>query len=371
VKLGDDDLKASDSERRLFFRDVTFGRGFAFFFARAVFDDFFETIPCLQALEAIKGDSTVRRRSFGLAALGAVGFSLGASSLAQTREPIIDVHLHAYPADEAIPDVPNPANGKKPGVKTGEEHRQAVLAEMKRLNVVKGVVSGGSGDRLAAAIRWRDADPNRFIAGAGIRGSEDTPLPPLDVLRKAFQDGKLGVLGEVTAVYAGATLGDLRYEPYLALAEEMDIPVALHTGPGPPGISYDPCCPKFRIALANPILVEDVLNRHPKLRLSLMHAGWPFLQETIAILMEYPQVYVDVGAGDWLLPRAEFHAHLGALMRAGFGKRILFGSDQMYWPEGIGLAIQGIESAPFLSPAEKRDIFYNNAVRFLKLESAP
>src|SRR5262245_18964389 len=158
--------------------------------------------------------------------LVAAGLALAtaADASGQAREPIIDVHLHAYAADEAIPDIANPANGKKPGVKTGEEHRQAVLAEMKRLNIVKGVVSGGSGDRLAAAIRWRDADPSRFIAGAGIRGSEDTPLPPLEVVRKAFQDGKLGVLGEVTAVYAGAPLGDPRYEPFLALAEEMDIP---------------------------------------------------------------------------------------------------------------------------------------------------
>ena len=310
-----------------------------------------------------------------LVALVAAG--LAASSLAQSapekskvREPIIDVHLHAYPPDEAIPDIANPANGKKPGVKTGEEHRQAVLAEMKRLNIVKGVVSGGSGDRLAAAIRWREAAPDRIIAGAGIRGSEDTPLPSLDVLRKAFQDGHLGVLGEVTAEYAGATLSDPRYEPYLALAEELDIPVALHTGTGPPGISYDECCRGFRVALGNPILIEDALNRHPKLRVSLMHAGWPFLQETIAILFEYPQVYADLGAADWLLPRAEFHAYLGALMRAGFGKKIMFGSDQMYWPEGLGLAVEGIESAPFLSPAEKRDIFYNNAVRFLKLEES-
>lgn len=295
---------------------------------------------------------------------------LSASAFGQTREPIIDVHLHAYPPDEAIPDIANPANGNKPGVKTGEEHRQKVLAEMKRLNVVTGVVSGGSGDRIAAAIRWRDADPARFIAGAGIRGSADTPLPAIDVLKKAFQTRQLGVLGEVTAEYAGATLSDPRYEAYLALAEELDIPVALHTGTGPPGISYDECCRNFRVSLGNPILIEDALNRHPRLRVNLMHAGWPFLQETIAILFEYPQVYADLGAADWLLPRDEFHAYLNALMRAGFGKRILFGSDQMYWPEGIGLAIEGIESAKFLTPAEKRDIFYNNAVRFLKLDES-
>ncbi|MBE7522130.1 MAG: amidohydrolase family protein [Burkholderiales bacterium] len=55
-------------------------------------------------------------------------------------------------------------------------------------------------------------------------------------------------------------------------------------------------------------------------------------------------------------------------MRAGFGKRLLFGSDQMYWPEAIGMAVEAIESAPFLTQDEKRDILYNNAVRFLRIK---
>ncbi len=46
----------------------------------------------------------------------------------------------------------------------------------------------------------------------------------------------------------------------------------------------------------------------------------------------------------------------------------MFGSDHMYWPEGIHLAVEGVESATFLTPAEKRDIFYWNAVRFFRLE---
>ena len=40
----------------------------------------------------------------------------------------------------------------------------------------------------------------------------------------------------------------------------------------------------------------------------------------------------------------------------------------MFWPESIGLAIEGIESAEFLSTEQKRDLFYNNAARFLRLE---
>ena len=176
------------------------------------------------------------------------------------------------------------------------------------------------------------------------------------------------VLGELTAEYAGLTLSDPKYDPYLTLAEEFDVPVALHTGTGPPGISFDPCCRKFRVSLGNPALIEDALNKHPKLRVNLMHAGWPYLEETIAMLLVYPQVYVDIGAIAWLPPRA-FHAYLGAIMRAGFGGRVMFGSDQMYWPEAIGMSVDVVDAATFLTPSQKQDIFYNNAVRFFKLEN--
>ena len=39
-----------------------------------------------------------------------------------------------------------------------------------------------------------------------------------------------------------------------------------------------------------------------------------------------------------------------------------------YAPMTIGMAIKNIESASFLTPAQKRDIFYNNAARFLRLD---
>jgi predicted TIM-barrel fold metal-dependent hydrolase len=318
----------------------------------------------------------MKRRDFlRLGSLLATSFAVRGFSFelpqetAGSRLPIIDVHMHAYPAEMQFPAVlPNPATGVSPSLKNGEEHLQACLLEMKRWNVVKGITSGGDGDRLRAATHWHEVDPSRFIAAAGVRGSEDTPLPDIKVLRKGFGSQQLRVLGEVTAEYAGLNLSDSKYEPYLSLAEELDVPVALHTGMGPPGGSFDPCCRGFRARLGNPILIEEALNRHPKLRVNLMHAGWPYLQDTIAILFMYPQVYADLGALDWIAPRAEFHSYLGALVRAGFGKRIMFGSDCMYWPEAIGMAIEGIESANFLNSAEKRDIFYNNAARFYRLE---
>ena len=83
--------------------------------------------------------------------------------------------------------------------------------------------------------------------------------------------------------------------------------------------------------------------------------------------MAHPQVYVDIGVINWAIPRKEFHYYLRRLVEAGFGKRIMFGSDDMVWPEVIGRAIEGVNSATFLTPEQKGDIFYNNAAEFFRL----
>lgn len=313
----------------------------------------------------------IARRDFlkyagGSAAAMAVPGALVAAAAAQP--PIIDVHMHAYPMAAKLPfAVVNPITGVKSPILTGADHMAACIAQMKKYNVVRGIVSGGDGDRLQAAIDWRDRDPDRFVAGAGIRGSDDTPLPPLDVLRRAFASGKIKVLGEVTAQYAGLSISDPRYDPYLALAEEFDVPVAIHLGTMPAGTTFDPCCRTARAAFGHPETVENALNKHPKLRVNLMHSGWPYIEEAQAMMMLYDNVNIDTGALSWLLPRPAFHDYLRRMVDADFGKRVMFGSDHMYWPDGIGLAVEHVEAATFLTTEQKRDIFYNNAVKFYKL----
>lgn len=85
------------------------------------------------------------------------------------------------------------------------------------------------------------------------------------------------------------------------------------------------------------------------------------------MLHAYPQVYADLAVINWVLPREEFHHYLRQLFRASFGKRLIFGSDQMVWPQTIGIAIEAIESADFLTEEQKRGIFCRNAARFLRL----
>jgi predicted TIM-barrel fold metal-dependent hydrolase len=305
---------------------------------------------------------------------------------AAIREPIIDMHMHALAADAQGPPpmaMCTPIRGFDPwdqrrpyqpqfqyrfqhppcadpvwSPRTDEEVRTRTLAVMERLNVI-GVLSG-TADRVEA---WRRSRPERFIPALMF---ELEPENSIERLRQLHRDGRLAVLGEITTQYAGIAPDDPRLEPYWALAEELDIPVGIHVGTGPPGVIYMGA-DGYRARLHSALTMEPVLVRHPRLRVYLMHAGYPMIDDLLALLYAHPQVYVDVGVIVYTQPRAAFYRYLERIVEAGFESRVLFGSDQMVWPETIERAVRVINHAPFLTHAQKRAIFYDNAARFLRL----
>jgi len=93
-----------------------------------------------------------------------------------------------------------------------------------------------------------------------------------------------------------------------------------------------------------------------------MHGGFNHLGDMMAILNNYPNVYVDA---TFFNPKSEkYLSSLKKLIDAGHGDHIMFGTDQMLWPELIGLFVQAIENADFLTEEQRQDIFYDNAARF-------
>lgn len=292
--------------------------------------------------------------------IGAGHFS--APLLAQDRPPIIDMHLHAdlppydVPAGTLALCRPEPCRGEGLSTASHAETFEKTIEAMERNNIVKAFLSGVD---LEIVREWTAAHPGRFIASPFI---VEIGRPDPGVLRREYAAGRLSGMGEIATQLSGVSPNDPALEPYFALAEEFDIPVSIHTA----GIG--PYLPGFRSAAGNPLLLEDVLVRHPKLRLFLENAGFPYRGEMIAMMYQYPQLYADLSTITWVIPRTTFYDYLEALVRAGLGKRLMFGSDQMRWPDKIGKAIEAIEQAPFLTEEQKRDILYNNAVRFLRLD---
>ena len=153
------------------------------------------------------------------------------------------------------------------------------------------------------------------------------------------------------------------------LAQRLGVPVGIHMGTGGNG-NINISNPKYRASLGRPFLLEDMLAKHPKLKIWVMHAGYPMADEMIALMGANAYVYVDLAGFIWSYPLEEIHAYLQRLVQAGFGKRILYGTDLMIWPKLLETSIQVIESANYLSEDQKRDIFFNNAVRFFNLDAS-
>jgi predicted TIM-barrel fold metal-dependent hydrolase len=62
--------------------------------------------------------------------------------------------------------------------------------------------------------------------------------------------------------------------------------------------------------------------------------------------------------------------YIRRIVEAGFEDRVMFGTDQMIWPKLMRTSISVIDQADYLTPQQKRDILYNNAARFLRLDTA-
>lgn len=261
--------------------------------------------------------------------------------------------------------MPNPVTGSRPA-KNQEQLRDAVLRQCDKYNITHAVLNGWP-ESLKV---WSETDPHRFLRAPMVLQSGTHPLFTPEELRAMNQRGEAAVLGEIMGQYMGLDPGDPILEPYWAMAESLDIPVMIHSGTSFADTAASGY-PAFRLRYGDPLLLEDVLVRHPKLRLWIAHGGLPWTEETFALMQQYPRVYMDISTIDWIMGeqgKAGFYGFLSSAVQQGFGKRIMFGSDEMGWPDAIDLAVSTVDEAPFLSAEQKADIFYNNAATFFRIK---
>ena len=213
---------------------------------------------------------------------------LASTGSAQSRGPIIDVHMHAFDMTwvrfvASIDSswwpraIPHPTDS--------DSLRIQSIRALRNNGIVRAIASGTA---LQTVARYQAEDPQRIIPA--LMFGRDMNV---DSLRAAYRSGTIQSLGEVIWQYEGLSPADTSLERFWALAEELDAPIGLHMGLGPPDW---PRHGPYRISLSDPLQLEDVLARHPHLRLWVMHAGWPLLDRIVGLLYAYQNVYVDVSA---------------------------------------------------------------------------
>lgn len=320
-----------------------------------------------------------------LAPLGTNAMVSFAQNTSTDLPPVIDVHVHAMSdSGGASPMCPNTVKFTASDPRTKEapfgwvqeectpklypaakgEYIKDVVGEMNRLNVTA-VVFGDP----ASVQKWKEAAPNRVIPGTNFEMGfgANAKRVPLDELRKAFTQDGFKVMGEIGLQYEGLSPSDPSVDQYFALAEELDIPVAIHMGTGGSGRA-NVTMPAFRGSKGDPLLLEELLARHPRLRVQVMHAGYPMIDNMLTLLQANSHVYVDVAGLIWSYPLKEVNRYIQRLVEAGFEDRVMFGTDQLLWPKLMAYSISIIQNADYLTPDQKRDILYNNAARFLRLD---
>src|SRR6185436_12156124 len=133
---------------------------------------------------------------------------------------------------------------------------RGTLKAMDSLNVTHAMYIGSfdqlsalpdSSGRLIPGLFFPCAGGRMPNAGAQCFPNGTNDFPDLSWLRAQVTAGRIRVFGEFGPQYLGIPPNDPRLEPYYALAEELDVPVGIHFGLGPIGVSYaDSPFPPFK-----------------------------------------------------------------------------------------------------------------------------
>jgi predicted TIM-barrel fold metal-dependent hydrolase len=203
-----------------------------------------------------------------------------------------------------------------------------------------------------------DLAPDRFIGFASV----DPHRPDaLEVLDYAFKD--LGLKGlklhpSKQKFYPYEDFLKPIYEKCL----EYSKPIMFHAG-----MSWQP---NALAKYANPLHFEEVALAYPELRFCLAHFGWPWINETIMLLLKYPNVYTDTSmvhldsAKDFY-EQIFTHAMGPLWIDRNLNDKVMFGSNgPRFRANRLKPALESLN----MRPSTFKKIFGTNAEKFLGLK---
>lgn len=193
--------------------------------------------------------------------------------------------------------------------------------------------------RMAAVVFTVDATTNTghppnsiddIAAGAERNSDVLIPFGSVDPLQGVAaiaelhrQAGDLGVRGfKFHPTVQGFDPSAPEFTPLFAAIEELGLPIISHTGQTGIGAGV-PGGLGFRLALSNPMLLDELAARHPGLRIIMAHPSVPWQDEAISIATHKANVWIDLSG--WS-PKY-FRPELVQATRTFLRRKMLFGSD--------------------------------------------
>ena len=279
---------------------------------------------------------------------------------------VIDVHAHPCFFQE-ICETPDKVNARREQMglyKSSPIPTEHILVVMDHAKIDKTVllpldltsISGGAVVSNEEIKRLVDIAPDRFIGFASVDpGRKDA----IEVLDYAFRVLKLSGL-KLNPSKQKFYPDDERLDTIYKKCIEYNRPVLFHAG-----LSWEPDAPA---KYSRPVNFEEIAIKYPELRFCLAHFGWPWVDETVMLMLKYPQVYTDTSMLYLDSPRdfyeQVFTRNMGPMwIDRNLSRQVMFGSNSPRF-RPVRLIREGLESIQMREAAMER-ILGKNALAFL------
>lgn len=247
------------------------------------------------------------------------------------------------------------------GIKTinTDDIIKKTLYHLERVKINKVVMLPVSEKENMAVIEWARNAPDIIIPFFNPPERLDDSKGIKDIIEKAIlEDNYKGF--KIMVSFRKKKLNDKILYPVLETAHEHKLPVLFHTGYPPPGTQ------KSVLTFSNPIVIDEYVNSFPDAKIIIAHMGYPWVDNALALAVQYPNIYLDISNMTYMMPNRLKDFLLYAKELIGLDK-ILFGSDG-FVPEMIEIAVNYFNNVNFLTKEEIDNILGLNAQKLLKIE---
>ena len=231
---------------------------------------------------------------------------------------IVDVHTHvwepAHIADSFIQDARITAGNPALEIAVDLEAHWAAMAP-----VDKAIVLGFRARHVGVLVpneyvaEYVGRHPEKLIGFASVDPQDEDAVEQL-----VHAVRTLGLRGlKVAPIYQHVHPQDARFMALMQAAADLDVPVLIHQG--------TTFCENVSLELANPVLLQPIALRFPRLRMIIAHMGHPWIAETMVLIRKHRHLYSDISAlyyRPW-----QFYNALVLAMEYGVLDRLLFGTD--------------------------------------------
>lgn len=280
---------------------------------------------------------------------------------------IVDVHTHvwerpAHLSDAFIDDAKAAAGAAyKPIEVDLDEHWRAMEP------VDRAIVLGFRARHVGVLVpneyvaEYVGRHPEKLIGFCSVDPNDADAVEQLD-----HAVTRLGLRGlKVGPIYQNIHPQDERFLALMARAEALGVPVLIHQG--------TTFCSNVSLELANPILLQPMALKFPKLRMLIAHMGHPWIAETLVLIRKHPHFYSDISAlyyRPW-----QFYNALVLAMEYGVLDKLLFGTDYPFTtPASTIAALKNVNdlaagtNMPRIPEAKIEEMIHRNSLPLLGLD---